>query len=247
MKKTIITYFVIFSGVLLAQTSVFKVTESPSNQLVSNGAIFYHTTKSYLTVSHEFEIKNISAATVSLSLRKYDDLINTIDQPNDDMGHAYFCFGTNCLPASVFTYTLELGVGESVLLDAKFDEASIAGHSSVRYKINDKVNTSDALTITLNYDTNVGLKESGFNASSFSEAYPNPAKQNVNIDFNTQLIDLQSVRIINASGQVVQSNFYEYNLNTTGLQINTSELNAGLYFVNLMSNKGSVTKKIVIN
>jgi len=74
-------------------------------------------------------------------------------------------------------------------------------------------------------------------ANSFS-VYPNPAKEVLNIS-NTIGAELLSVTVTDLNGRTVKQ------INSSVEQINISDLNAGVYFVNINSTEGSLTKKIV--
>ena len=163
------------------------------------------------------------------------------------MAQAYFCFGTNCLPSSVFSYSVELAVGESVFLEAKFDEASIAGHSSVRFKFNNKVNTSDALSITLKYDTNVGLNTIEKEDSNFSNPYPSPSSESFNIDLKQTNILIKQISLLNSAAQELSKSDFTIRQNEKGISINTAQLPSGIYFIQIVTDKTITIKKININ
>jgi hypothetical protein len=74
-------------------------------------------------------------------------------------------------------------------------------------------------------------------ANSFS-VYPNPAKDMLNIS-NSIGAELLSVTVTDLNGRTVKQ------INSSVEQINISDLNAGVYFVNINSTEGSLTKKIV--
>ncbi len=74
-------------------------------------------------------------------------------------------------------------------------------------------------------------------ANSFS-VYPNPANDVLNIA-NTIGAELISVTVTDLNGRTVKQ------FNSSVEQINISDLNAGVYFVNINSTEGSLTKKIV--
>src|SRR5690606_27061863 len=73
-------------------------------------------------------------------------------------------------------------------------------------------------------------------ANSFS-VYPNPAKDVLNIS-NTIGAELTSVTVTDLNGRTVKQ------FNSSVEQINIADLNAGVYFVNINSTEGSLTKKI---
>lgn len=72
--------------------------------------------------------------------------------------------------------------------------------------------------------------------SSFS-VYPNPAKDVLNIA-NSIGAEINTVTVSDINGRTVKQ-FGSVS------QINISDLNAGVYFVNISSNEGSLTKKVV--
>lgn len=74
-------------------------------------------------------------------------------------------------------------------------------------------------------------------AGSFS-VYPNPTNDVLNIA-NTIGAELISVSVTDLNGRTVKQ------FNSSVEQINISDLNAGVYFVNINSTEGSLTKKIV--
>lgn len=74
-------------------------------------------------------------------------------------------------------------------------------------------------------------------ASSFS-VYPNPVKDVLNIS-NSINAEINAVIVTDINGRTVK----QFNSNVS--QINISDLNAGVYFVNINSNEGNLTKKVV--
>ncbi|QEE50627.1 T9SS type A sorting domain-containing protein [Flavobacterium alkalisoli] len=76
--------------------------------------------------------------------------------------------------------------------------------------------------------------------SKFS-IYPNPASDVINIA-NAENILVNGVEIVDLNGRVVKS----VNLNgVTEAQINISDLSSGMYLMNVSSDQGTTTKKIV--
>lgn len=75
-----------------------------------------------------------------------------------------------------------------------------------------------------------------FSSSTFS-VYPNPVKDVLNIS-NSMNAEINTVTVVDINGRTVKQ-FGSVS------QINVSDLNAGVYFVNINSNEGSTTKKIV--
>ena len=67
--------------------------------------------------------------------------------------------------------------------------------------------------------------------------YPNPAQNLIIIRANDDT-PIQSVDLYNVTGQIV--------ITSTETEINVSELESGIYFVNILTEKGTVTKKISV-
>ena len=77
-------------------------------------------------------------------------------------------------------------------------------------------------------------------ASNFA-VYPNPANDVVNISANA---GLNNVQIVDINGRTVKSAKFD---GTTQAQINISDLASGLYIMNIASDKGTTSQKIVKN
>lgn len=74
-------------------------------------------------------------------------------------------------------------------------------------------------------------------AGSFS-VYPNPTKDILNIS-NSINADINSVIVTDINGRIVKQ------VDSNVSEINIIDLNAGIYFVNINSTEGSLTKKVV--
>jgi hypothetical protein len=88
------------------------------------------------------------------------------------------------------------------------------------------------------------LGSSAFNlvASNFSVS-PNPANDFITVS-NSDNILVSGISITDLNGRVVKQNSYE---NVSNIQVNVSDLSSGVYMMNITSEKGSITKKIVKN
>ncbi|MEE1899477.1 T9SS type A sorting domain-containing protein [Flavobacterium rakeshii] len=81
-----------------------------------------------------------------------------------------------------------------------------------------------------------------FLASQFS-VYPNPVSDVINIA-NAENILVNGVEIVDLNGRVVKSAKFN---GVSEAQVNISDLSAGMYLMNVSSDKGTTTKKIVKN
>lgn len=99
------------------------------------------------------------------------------------------------------------------------------------------------ITKATNTDTLLGTENFNTISTSKLSVYPNPVNNIVNIS-NTENLLITKVSITDINGRTVKT------VNTDGVvetQINVAELNAGIYFMNIDTNEGAVTKKIIKN
>ena len=76
--------------------------------------------------------------------------------------------------------------------------------------------------------------------------YPNPVKNNLNIEFNSRENTTVNISITNMMGQNVYSSNKQINEGNNTIKINTNNYKSGIYFVNISNNKGMlITKKFV--
>lgn len=93
---------------------------------------------------------------------------------------------------------------------------------------------------TIALDTNLSTDD--FNSSSANiSIYPNPVNDVLNI--SSPDFELQSVIVTDINGRIVK----ESKANNTNTEINVSDLNSGVYFINVKTTDGSVVKKFIKN
>jgi hypothetical protein len=101
-------------------------------------------------------------------------------------------------------------------------------------------NTSATVSGISKYTGTVLPRES-FEANGFS-VYPNPVNDNFTIE-NGNNISISGLTISDINGRTVKT----INVNAIENQINIADLNSGVYFLNIISDKGTATKKIIKN
>jgi hypothetical protein len=80
-------------------------------------------------------------------------------------------------------------------------------------------------------------------ATMSASVYPNPATEMVNIQFDADKYHHATLMLINSNGQVV----YSSPLTESNHQIGLQNVAAGLYIAKIISDEGSMTKKLVVN
>lgn len=76
--------------------------------------------------------------------------------------------------------------------------------------------------------------------------YPNPVKETLNVVFTSRSSQEAVINIIDLRGALVKSEKVNLRNNLNEISLNVSNLNAGIYFVQLSTNEGVVTKKLIV-
>ena len=94
----------------------------------------------------------------------------------------------------------------------------------------------------MTYDTdlcgNIGITEQM--ESNFS-VFPIPAKNEIYAQING--LNIKSYRLINSSGQILVN---QSNLDSPVVKINSSTLSSGTYILRVITDKGTLEKKVII-
>ena len=75
--------------------------------------------------------------------------------------------------------------------------------------------------------------------------YPNPVEDRLNISFDLAKSDQVTIEILNALGQVIQTEKNNYENGQKTVIMNTSSLAKGLFFVKLSSNGQNISRRFV--
>jgi Secretion system C-terminal sorting domain/Outer membrane protein Omp28 len=92
---------------------------------------------------------------------------------------------------------------------------------------------------------NIGLSEINQVDATFA-LYPNPATTEVAMTFNLKNESQVSVRVLDMAGKVLASKAYEAMNGASSISYNTSDLNQGIYTVEVTINGERITRRLVI-
>lgn len=91
--------------------------------------------------------------------------------------------------------------------------------------------------------TTLPLKTGQFSIDYEVEVYPNPASSIMNIETNLP-VENATIRILNVNGQIFKLFKYEF-INEATLSIDISELKAGMYYIEIITNSEIRTKQFI--
>ncbi|MBU3661953.1 MAG: DUF5011 domain-containing protein [Bacteroidetes bacterium] len=123
-------------------------------------------------------------------------------------------------------------------------DSSKVGSFLILYTVKDNAGNRDTITRTVIVYTKVGIND---NELVFANAliFPNPAQETLHINVSGYATLPLTVSIADISGRTLFTEaFHSKQVNTA---ISTSQLNNGIYFLNLSTTSGSKTIKFVVN
>ena len=128
--------------------------------------------------------------------------------------------------------------GESTDITVTFDATDLEmGSYSAKIQVNSNAPANPLIEVPVMLGVIVGIDEAEENTAIM--IYPNPADDYLNINSNKEI---QTIRMTNYVGQII----YDRSVNNESVQINTSDYRAGIYFIQITTVDGMITKQIVI-
>ena len=77
--------------------------------------------------------------------------------------------------------------------------------------------------------------------------YPNPANSMVNLEFNANQAGQTQIRFIDQMGRIAQTYYQTTTAGTNQMNLDIQSIPAGVYFVQMISNEQTITKRLVIS
>lgn len=243
MKKLFFTLALLVSVFALAAQS-YTVTEKETGNIVENGASYYVYGDGEATwgeLNIEFDVtanENVRLIGEKVEMQVVENTQN------------YFCWG-NCFLSTVYVsdpVSLDAGQFEVFSMHYMYNDAieDVAGLEQImQYYLYPANNPDDKFVINVIFKYSLDGVEDISNIDEFSNAYPMPASNVVNFDYNFASSVDAEVAIYNMMGQEVMRNRFS-GMNGK-LSINVSDLTDGVYFYSLIVNgKTEKSNKLVI-
>ena len=145
------------------------------------------------------------------------------------------CIGTDWLSTDVLSGTVETGQSQLVTLTINTNGLEIGTYeNTVLITSNDPEHLVVEVPVTLSIIT--GIDE---NSSHYFMMYPNPATDEVKLNSDH---NINTIKIFSPSGQLLLKKV----VNGKQFSINTTGMTPGLYFVEIDSDYGRVTQKLIV-
>lgn len=246
---------IIFFTIALAQIS-FVVAQSlvvtgDGAFTSSNGNIFFfHQENITNEISHNLDIKNISANAITVKCKK----TILFSGPNS-AAESYYCFAGACYAAN-FTgasNSAVIAAGQQISFDNSPPDAdSFSGYynpygtqsiGEVQYCFYNQNNPSDSTCVIINYACFAVAGINDFTkVTKMSDFYPNPTNSVTNFTFKGSKAQLKIIDILGNEVKALQ-------LEQSGIKsIDLTNMNNGIYFGKLvLDNQVTTIKKLIIN
>ena len=194
----------------------------------------------------EAYVKNVSDHKLQIGASR--NIIQAVDGTDNS-----FCWSGSCYSPMTDTsdadHDLLLPAGQmspDPPFSGHYTHAQKSGETMVKYTLFERgnVDNCDSVIVIFKYSL-TGVKDNVFDGVSISDAYPNPASDKVNFDFNLSGVNSASIRIINLLGSVVKQ--ADLMAGADKVSIDVSDLPQGVYFYSVVAD-GNVyqTKKLII-
>ena len=246
MKKLLFTLALLISVFALSAQSY---TVTLDGAVVENGATYYvydDGSASWGEPGSEIQIEFTVTANENMRLVGKKTPINLVDGTT-----TWICFGQCLAPTTTVQETepYQISAGEEMLLSGHYmadDYMAVLGQAQqITLEIWDASNPDDKFTINVTFTYSLEGIEDYNSVETFSNAYPVPASDVVNFDYNFASSENAEVAIYNMMGQEVLRNSIS---GMSGkLSINVSDLTDGVYFYSLIVNgKTEKSSKLII-
>jgi len=115
----------------------------------------------------------------------------------------------------------------------------LEGVSIVKYTFFNMSDESESVSILVNYNTVITGDEKLIANNGSFQLFPNPAHNSVNV---SMIQGCEKIQLFNFAGQLV----LEERIVSNKADMNTSDLESGIYFVKVFSHDNVITRKLVI-
>nr|MBA3899924.1 T9SS type A sorting domain-containing protein [Bacteroidota bacterium] len=120
------------------------------------------------------------------------------------------------------------------------------GFHAITYTYTDANGCTSSAQGTIEVSECVGIAETAFESGSV-KVYPNPAFNQFTLEVNATVNEAAEIMVYNSNGKIVKvekTNFLE---GSNKIKFETSEFARGVYYIQILTNTGSVNQKVVLN
>jgi hypothetical protein len=237
MKKLLLAAGLLAFATAFAQSS-FKIV-SPSNTDLTNNTFYVNQDTSSIYTG-AFNIKNTSGTNITSKLRKEEINLST-------GASSSICYSGNCCPSFVYTtkcYPHQAGA--LIAMNADYTYGKNYSSSTIRYTVYNCADLNDSASFVIVYNASPAGIQQHSTDFSLSQAYPNPAPSFLTINYALLNNTRARILVYDLLGSLVHS--AELVQASGAWNLNTEELQAGMYFYSLeIDHKIVATRKFLVS
>ncbi|MBQ3844925.1 MAG: T9SS type A sorting domain-containing protein [Bacteroidales bacterium] len=241
MKKLLLTLALIVS-VLTLSAQKYTVTEKATGNVVENGANYYmYGEGSFKELIAEFIVTANEPVNLIGEKEEIQVVENTVNM---------LCLGSCYSPTVYVSPVVPFTTGHSedfaMHYMAMGEISDVAGMEQImKYHLYEEGDPDNKFTVNVTFKFSLEGIEDNSSVETFSNAYPVPAKDVVNFDYNFTSSKNAEIAIYNMMGQEVMRN--EINGIQGKASVNVSNLADGVYFYSLIvDGKTEKSNKLII-
>ena len=242
MKKVLLSVAFLF-GIYFIGHAQNPLELYHNDVLLNDTILYYDDGNPDWELVFECNVKNTTSDVIRVGLIRFN--IDTVPGTENS-----FCWAGSCLSAEIDTSNKNLvipggqssGAGD---FSGHYTANDKQGISIVKYMFFDISNPETSVSIVVKFKYSLTAVKTNSFKNSFSNAYPNPATNQVSFNYDLKNAKSASVNIINLLGSVVKSANLSPGSNKVSLDI--SDLTQGVYFYSIIVD-GNInqTKKLII-
>lgn len=237
--KVLVLLSLMFGFGLHAQNLV--VVKEQSDTLAVGNAFTTNDIPSYINLT------NVGSAPMDVLVKRIDKNLNNLTDSNAICWQ--ICFNTD-VSVSPPNYAITINPGDTTGKEAFVghvypDMDGVPMSGAITYVFFDMNNLVDSVSHTVNYEVTTTFDVPEVMQREYLSVYPNPATDNISLEYDLTGLSGTSFELVNVVGNVV----YRRNLpgEAGSVDLNISKLNRGIYFYVLRSGKDSIlTRKLVV-
>ena len=192
-------------------------------------------------------LTNVGSAPMDVLVKRIDKNLNNLTDSNAICWQ--ICFNPD-VSVSPPNYAITINPGDTTGKEAFVghvypDMDGVPMSGAITYVFFDMNNPADSVAHTVNYEVTTTFDVPEVIQREHLSVYPNPATDNITLEYDLTGLSGTSFELVNVVGKVV---YRRYLPSQTGrLDLNISKLNRGIYFYVLRSGKDSIlTRKLVV-
>ncbi len=245
MKKYLLLWLFLFGG-LSFLTGQSPIVFDADGKNITNTTVNLTFAPIFNVKKLDFFLNNPGNAPMVVSMRKVE--VSVLDGTDND-----FCFAGKCYSPSVFVAPdkMTIAPGSTIGQNESYSQYypnGLIGSSTIKYEFFSETGAFPTVFVNVVFTATdpTNLVNLPFYNVFVSDPFPNPARGHTTIEYRLTP-EVRSGRVIirSLTGQVVQTT--PINVAANSIRIDTSFLNAGMYFYSIeLNNQVFVSKRLIV-